>query len=232
VPDYDAADSAPLSEQVASAYEDVAEDAPWKDIDCICRPAAMHAMGPTKFVRSLPLSANQDIKTYDAGNFFLCTLDGTAVPWGKLWVEYDVTLMTPQLPSGGGGLLASQHIDAAAPTTAAFLGGAVVAAGSTELVRVAGNVLTFTKAGKYLLSYIVGVVTSATQTVAPVISADGSFETYLTIPGPAAVGSSTPTMNIAAVVNAVIGTTVTFNNTLVGAGAADLWVSQLALNQA
>jgi len=99
-PDYDASDTAPVSEQIMSNYAEIVEDAPWKDICCILRPAGMHALGPRKFVRN-GLVPGQDLKTTDVGTFILATVDGTAVNWGKLWVEYDFEFFEPQLnPSG------------------------------------------------------------------------------------------------------------------------------------
>jgi hypothetical protein len=39
-----------------------------------------------------------DLRTFDAGNFFLCTVEEVgADAIGKLWVEYDVELFVPQL---------------------------------------------------------------------------------------------------------------------------------------
>jgi hypothetical protein len=100
-PDYDASDAAPVSEVVASAYEDTEEDAPWKDICCHLQRAELMGDMQERYVRVGALAANQDVKTYDCGNMFVCTVDGTAVSWGKLWVEYDVTLITPHVPPGG-----------------------------------------------------------------------------------------------------------------------------------
>jgi hypothetical protein len=100
-PDYDAADDPPISESIASSYEDCEEDAPWKDICCVLPQRSLMGDMKEKFIRSGPLQPNQDIKTYDAGNLFVCTVDGTAVGWGKLWVEYDITLYNPQTPAGG-----------------------------------------------------------------------------------------------------------------------------------
>lgn len=101
-PDYDAADLAPISEQVIDSYEDAKEDAPWKNIECSLNSTAMHLMGPKKFIRFGALANNQDIKTYDVGNMFVYTVDSAAAAsWGKLWVEYEVDLYTPQLPPGG-----------------------------------------------------------------------------------------------------------------------------------
>lgn len=100
-PDFDAADPAPISEAIASSYEYCEEDAPWKDICCNLPTKALMGDMKEKYIRSGALQPNQDVKTYDAGNLFVCTIDGTGVGWGKLWVEYEVTLYNPQVPSGG-----------------------------------------------------------------------------------------------------------------------------------
>jgi hypothetical protein len=231
VPDYDAADAAPVSEQVASSYEDVEEDAPWKDICCVLKPSSLHALGPSKFIRSAALAANLDIKTYDAGNLFACTTDGTAVNWGKLWVEYDVTLLTPQLnPAGSSGV--ALHISGGGPTTVNILGGApLVAAGSTPIASVAGSVLTFAGAGEYLVEYSVAAGTSATA-AAPTLGA--GVTTISTVnPGSFATsGSGTQQLSLSALVKAPAGGTVTFNNTLVLGSQADLFVAPVPSNLA
>jgi len=229
VPDYDAADAAPGSEQIASSYEDVAEDAPWKDICCELRPSAMHSMGPKKYVRTGPLAANLDIKTYDAGNLFPCTTDGTAVSWGKLWVEYDVSLFVPQLPPVGlpSSVATGQHFPPASnltPTTANMLGATPTSNGSA-LVTVAGSVVTFVTPGNYLLSY---TVTGGTSTGAnPVIGAGGTALATFGLPlgaGQSVSGSGNPRMTINVSLSAVAGTTVTYNNTLAAGTNAELIV--------
>lgn len=102
VPDYDAADAAPASEQIASSYRDVEEEVPWIDeFSCDLDPRAMHPDGNRKFVRTGPLAANLDIKLSDVGNMFACTTDGSAINWGKLWVDYEVEFFVPQLPPTG-----------------------------------------------------------------------------------------------------------------------------------
>jgi hypothetical protein len=230
VPDYDAADAAPVSEQVASSYEDVEEDAPWKDICCVCKPSSLHALGPSKFIRSGALAANQDIKTYDAGNLFACTVDGTAVSWGKLWVEYDVTLLTPQLNPAGGGPLAALHITSANPTTASMLGTQVVGANSTPFATVAGNVVTFSQAGRYSFLYSISA-TTATQTGLPVFSA-GSANIATTTGGASLIesGSGTTDLVQAGIVSMLVGGTITFNDTIVTGAGADLIIAQMPSN--
>jgi hypothetical protein len=56
----------------------------------------MHELGPRKFIRSTAVAG--DIKTYDAGNFFMCTTDEADTSMiGKLWVNYEVELYNQQL---------------------------------------------------------------------------------------------------------------------------------------
>jgi len=234
IPDYDAADAAPNTEVIASSYEDVTEDAPWKDQCCTLRPSSMHPIGPKKFVRTAGLAANLDVKTYDAGTLFVGTIDGTAVNWGKLWVEYDITLYTPQLQPQGT-LQNAQHYAAAAnlvPTSANMLGSAagVISPSSTSnIVVVAGEVITFQQAGLFLVNYNVLTATTATQTVAPAV---GAGNVAVTTFGCFALGfneagSATAQMMQSAVVRAVIGGTITFNNTIVGGTNAELLITQL-----
>lgn len=158
-PDYDAADTPPLSEAAASAYTDVAEDAPWKNITC--ELSKKHMGSGDRYIRSGPLAPNLDVKTYDVGQLFLCCLDGTAVPWGKLWVEYDVVLSSPQLPPSGGVLL-----DAAVWNTANGTQfdpfESMVPAAPTDLGLVTlqdtGNIV-FNKTGRYAVVMSIGAST-------------------------------------------------------------------------
>ncbi len=95
-PDYDAQDTAPNSEAQITAYQDAVEDASWKDIVCTLRPDSMFPLGPRKFIRSGNVAG--DIKTYDAANFFLATVEmASAAAVGKLWVEYDVEFYIPNI---------------------------------------------------------------------------------------------------------------------------------------
>lgn len=98
IPDYNASDSAPISEQLAANYIDVQEDVPWvqEGIRCVLRPQAMHKIGPLKFIRTGPLAPNLDIKTYDVGSFWVFTVNSSsAAGWGKLWVDYEFEFETP-----------------------------------------------------------------------------------------------------------------------------------------
>jgi len=100
-PDYDAADPAPASDIIASSYHGVVEDAPWKNIIMTFDRARLAG---ERFVRTTGyLAPNLDIKTYDVANLFIGTVDGgnTGVAWGKVWLEYDITLINQQsVPTG------------------------------------------------------------------------------------------------------------------------------------
>jgi len=235
VPDYDASASAPASEVIASSFEDVVEDVPWKSLVCDLRPSSMFAMGPKKFVRTAALAANQDIKTYDAGQLFVTTIDGTAVAWSKLWVEYDITFSTPQLPPNGGNTLSSLHITSTTPTTASMLANPVIAAGSSSPApaTVALDVLTFPLPGRYLVTYSATATTSVTQTGAPTGAAGLTIvNTGLLVGGLPAGNTSGIMTQVLEVAVASPNGTLTFNNTIVLGLLAELFVAQVAPSQA
>jgi hypothetical protein len=157
-PDYDASDAQPVSEQIMSNYAEIVEDAPWKDICCNLRPSGMHALGPKKFVRN-GLVPGQDLKTTDVGTFILATVDGTAVNWGKVWVEYDVEFFEPQLNPSGSSLASTAQ--GTAGTTVAVISAGLAIAGSL-ISSVVGNVVSFQNlvpGGEYFISS--GATTSA-----------------------------------------------------------------------
>jgi hypothetical protein len=97
-PEYDAADPPPATEQQVTAYQDVVENVPWRDIVCTLDPRSMFPLGSRKFTRSGPVSFT-DIKTYDAGTFYYCTTGSDTNLLGKLWVDYEVEFYTPQIPT-------------------------------------------------------------------------------------------------------------------------------------
>lgn len=165
--DYDAADAAPANEQIICAYQDSTADAPWKDNCLEMRPPSLAGGQLRHFIRNAPLPANLDIKTYDCGNFWYATVDGSATGWGRLWIEYDVEFYVPQLPPAGpsplGGLISGLGVI----TPANPMG--VTPAPDPQTTGFSCNnasVFTFAQAGTYSLSIIsVGtVMVSATLT--------------------------------------------------------------------
>ena len=102
-PEYNASADAPSTEVVMASYEDCVEVAPWKDQVCVFQPKNMVGVTGSYFIRSMALPLNQDVKLYDVGKLMIATTDGpvSSILWGKLWVEYDVEFMIPQLPPTG-----------------------------------------------------------------------------------------------------------------------------------
>lgn len=205
-PDYDAADSAPNSEVIASAYEGVAEDAPWKDISC-----DMKKLGGVRYIRSGPLGPNLDIKTYDVAQLFACTVDGTAIPWGKLWVEYDVTFSVPQLPPSGGALLSSMIAQTPNGDTDAgpFSGGFNYVAGSDTGIASfqADGAITFTKVGRFAIVAAFGTFEGVADIDSSILVTPGAV-----ILSEDTVGeTTTSTMNHAIVSITAVGAKVTFS---------------------
>ncbi len=100
-PDYDSSDPAPVGETQFSSYKDVEEANVYLRFHTELTPSRMLGGVREKYIRSGSLSSSQDVKLYDSGNFFVACTGTTVANSGKLWVEYDVTLINPQVPAGG-----------------------------------------------------------------------------------------------------------------------------------
>lgn len=113
-PDYDAADAPPSSEEQCSQNVGTKEDAPWKEIVMAFNAAMLNRTYKGHYIMTDSRfdSSSQDEKTIDPAQFFVCRDSaGVTIPWGKLWIEYDVDLFTPQTPEapidqGGGAIVA------------------------------------------------------------------------------------------------------------------------------
>jgi hypothetical protein len=164
-PDYDAADAAPANESLASTFKDVQEDVPWKDIITPLSPIPLDQPQSRKYIRTGALAANLDIKTYDAGNLFVFTVDSAAAAaWGKLWVEYEVDLFTPQSQSSiPVGVAGGSFVKGGSATGANPLGTAPSSNAANAFIAIDGSSdISFQKTGTYLIGYdIAGTVLSA-----------------------------------------------------------------------
>jgi hypothetical protein len=220
VPDYDASDSPPVNELIAATYNGTQEDAAWKDMCC---PWDAKILNRECFVRTAALAPNLDIKTYDIGTFFSCTTDAaTGTPWGKLWVEYKVVLINPQVPSAGAGTTGTLT-SGSGPTTTALFGTVQTGTGNYTL-GATGNVITMF--GLTIgLEYLLTIVTDGTGITA--YSTSGSFvgATSKTTLGIGASSSGT----YGAIVLTFIPTATTVTLTLATAVATTITLSVLAL---
>lgn len=108
--DYDASDPAPGSKVALASYEGFVRSAPWQDFNNRS-PTQDLKKRTSYYVRSGALSANQDIKLYDTGNFFIATQgQATTAPVGELYVHYRCRFRTPQLQDPAVGLSRSAKI--------------------------------------------------------------------------------------------------------------------------
>lgn len=130
----------------------------------------MHPEGKRKFIRTGPLANDLDIKTYDVANLYVNTVDSAAAgAWGKLWVEYDVILSTPQAQSGipvgvpGGRLIGLTAMTQGLPFGT---GGVVDGQSSGFTYDGTTGVITFQKAGSYLCAWNLAGTTMSTPAFA------------------------------------------------------------------
>jgi hypothetical protein len=95
--DYDAADDPPANEARACSYYGALSGAVWQDLDMPGSISALAGGVTSKYVNAGALPTGLDIKTYNAGNLFICTTDSVsdAFACGKLWVDYEVEFQTP-----------------------------------------------------------------------------------------------------------------------------------------
>lgn len=95
--DYDASDPAPASKPEFMNLKNAVRANTWQSFVFTVDVASAHGMGKRLYVRTGPLAANLDVKTYDAGSLYTC-VGGQAVTTsvGELYADYDIELFDPQ----------------------------------------------------------------------------------------------------------------------------------------
>jgi hypothetical protein len=165
--DFDAADSSPPNKTQLMAYHNAVRANVWMECKLTASKADLNKFGVQRYIRSGALSSNQDIKTFDVGNFLIATqgcADTTKI--GELYVEYTVTLHTPQLDISASALWESVKITGGGTISkTAIFGTAAVNTGGL-LVSASANTLTFNQVGQYLITVVlVGTVFNNTPTI-------------------------------------------------------------------
>jgi len=193
VPDYDAADAAPTSELQASSFHGVEDDAPWKTINMTFDMARSTEL----FIRSGPLAPNLDIKTYDFANLYVCTTDGAAANWGKVYIYYEIELINAQAVLIGGGLGGNAN-STVGPSLVLPLGTLpTVAQGSyiTSVGSASGgnasmvNLTNMVVGGEYqVFVYITGTGLTAISLTTPGLTLKFTIETFPNVAGTAIQG--------------------------------------------
>lgn len=96
VMDYDAADSAPTTKLEAMSFLGSERGPLWQPTTFRANVGALNKL-PQRYVRFAALASNLDVKTYDAGSFYMCTVGSSNTGIiGELYVDYEVELITPQ----------------------------------------------------------------------------------------------------------------------------------------
>lgn len=116
----------------------------------------------TQYIRSQPLTGNQDIKMYDLGIFYLATVGGpSSANIGSLYVSYVIELRKPKLPNPGFNIYGSHISRKTIPTDPAsnladFGQDAVFSAGSVLATADRNNIVFsgLNPLNKYMLTCV------------------------------------------------------------------------------
>jgi len=174
--DYDPSDPAPFNEDELQTYFGCKTSQICEPMRFTADPKMLHKIGPSKFTRIGGLSANQDIKLYDSGNFFIATTDcADTSNIGRLFVEYEIELMTPQVSAAD---ILSESIAVIAESAAAPLGTGFVQTGTMSLTWLSGTTFSVDVPGQYIVT-MVCVGTVITSAVAISAAASPSLQTVI-----------------------------------------------------
>jgi hypothetical protein len=152
--DFDASDVAPITKTQMMSYAGATKAAPWISSMNDVRAAWDKTIGH-RFVRNGSNPSGTDIKLYDVGTLYIATSGVASALLGDLYVEYDVSLITPQTQSAiGGSIVANGSISASA-----IFGATPIILGSLPC-SVSVNSFTFNIVGKYVVSMAMTGTTS------------------------------------------------------------------------
>jgi len=166
--EYDADDDPPGTKSAFLMNETAYSGTVWSPMKLNCDSHMLKSIGPDRYTRPRGVTpADQELKLYDAG--FLCwTSAGNPSPQttiGEIWVEYDVTLLSPQQPNvsayaysskvTGNGTVSKGQPFGVSPIVLTDLSGVAVSS---------GTVLDFQTPGQYLMevAYVGTVLTTPT----------------------------------------------------------------------
>lgn len=159
--DFDAADEAPVNKQQLMAFHNAVRSAAWNPCEFSSDGPDLRKFGVQRYLRSGALAANQDVKTYDVGNLIVATqgMSGASVV-GELYVEYDVELITPQVPkdpAAAASLRITTTVTGSDEATP-FTGVQDIAGGLNASAT--GTTITFQRVGQYICSLFMTGVTA------------------------------------------------------------------------
>jgi hypothetical protein len=151
--DYDAADPAPVSKVQLMNYHNSTRSAVWQECCLVLDASDIGKLGPKRYLRFGNLAANQDIKTYDVGNFFIASQGGGGGLVGELYVSYQVELNTPQLDSSALAFALSGKVTTTpGGLTTPFNGPDFTGGGGGLPLSLSGAAFNIGRAGEYMIA--------------------------------------------------------------------------------
>nr|UJQ92845.1 MAG: hypothetical protein [Narnaviridae sp.] len=169
--DYDALDALPTSKTSALLVKDSVRTAPWQSARLTLKPQDLQRRGKL-FVRSSPVGT-ADLKTYDNGRFAISTSgQASSTVVGELWFEYVIRFHIAQ--QGSVQNVGRMITSAGSVSKTAWFGSAPTYGGSLAITG-AGNVMTFSQSGYYLLSIKVTGTGLNLASYTPTASSGSSF---------------------------------------------------------
>lgn len=197
--DYDANDAQPSTKPEMMSNGSACSGAVWAsqylDVDC-----NLFNMMVNKYTRNI--SVTGDIKTYDMGILYIAQEASLTKSPGNLYVEYDISLRVPQIPST---IAAADSAKISFSQTTNLSAAADTIAGNSLIAQpLAGTTgygqWYFSRAGQYLLSYAITATAAADN--APVWAVNsGNANIYDA--GYSALDSATDTGIYEAIVNVI-----------------------------
>jgi len=163
--DYDPQDPMPLNEESLQTYWGAKTGQICEPLTLVADKAAMHKLGPTKFVRSG--TTTDDLKLYDSGNFFIAISDcADTSNVGRVFCDYEVELMTPQVGVNTTNL--SVRISPNGEQLSAPLGTSWVIVGSLPVQLITGFSFKVRAIGQYMIAWQVSGTGSPQVTISSV----------------------------------------------------------------
>lgn len=152
--DFNAADSAPNTEQQLMAFQGATNSSVWNSCKLVVDKMNRESAYRELFVRTAAVPSGEDIKTFDLGTLYVYTVGAANdVLLGKLYLEYEIEFFTPQLGIFGDSFSQSLGVSPISPNRANPFGTAgQVKNGGLDLTFVSGDEYT-SPVGSYLVTY-------------------------------------------------------------------------------
>jgi len=163
--DYDSLDDLPTDAGSLMSYEGAIDSACWAPVTMKVNPSAI--VPGTKYTRVNLVGG--DLRLYDAGRLIITTLGNATAKIGDLFVEYEIELRVPQVPSYTSGAIqstgtAARPLPDTGMKTTGTLPVVISEPGTT------GTLLTFTAPFEGLLSYTTSNASSGFEEHEPVFA--------------------------------------------------------------